>query len=151
MKPLIKAFIVLLIYYSLSICFVYAYSGNFDVGAGDSTTRILELSEGDKVSGKIVVVGLESIINFSIINPKQTPIQSYQNVGSRDFKFMTNESGVYEFVFENLFSEESKQVTLHYDVQHYILGYPQEYVLAFFIVGLAVVAVVIFALLSPKP
>ena len=64
---------------------------------------------------------------------------------------MTNESGIYEFVFENLFSEETKQVTLHYNVQHYIFGYPQEYVLVFFIVGLAVLAVAIFTLLSPKP
>ena len=151
MKPLVKAFVASVIFCSLLICFVYALSVNFIVDAEDSAIRTMELSGGDRVSGKITVVGFESIINFSIIDPNQTPIQSYQNVGSQDFQFEVNEPGIYELVFDNNFSEEPKQVTLHYDIHHYIFGYPQEFVLAFFVVGLAVVAVTVFALLSPKP
>lgn len=151
MKPLIKALVALIIFFSLVISFVHASSVNFDVEAGDYATRTLELSEEDRVTGKITVVGYESIINFSIIDPTQTPIQISQNVGSQDFQFIANEPGTYELVFENYFSEEPKQITLNYNIQHYIFGYPQEFVLVFVIVGLAVVAIAIFALLSPKP
>ena len=150
MKPIIRDIAIFLITCSSLICSVYASSDNFDIDAGDSKTITLNLNEGDRVSVKVVVVGIESIINFSIVDPNQNTIQNYQNEGSINFQFIVDEQGVYEIVFENL-SEEPKQITINIDVQHYIFGYPQEYILLFIIVGLAVVAVAIFTLLSPKP
>lgn len=151
MKHLIRVLIALSILYCLLTCPAQAYSGNFIVEAGGSFPKALDLNEGDRVSGRFVVVSHESIINFSILDANQNPILSYKNVGSRSFQFTVLESGVYTLQFENLFSEEAKQVTLNYDVQHYILGFPQEYVLLFVVVGLALVAVAVFAILSPKP
>lgn len=151
MKHLIRVLIALSILYCLLTCPAQAYSGNFIVEAGGSVPKALDLNEGDRVSGRFVVVSHESIINFSILDANQNPILSYKNVGSRSFQFTVLESGVYTLQFENLFSEEAKQVTLNYDVQHYILGFPQEYVLLFVVVGLALVAVAVFAILSPKP
>jgi len=151
----VKYFIRVLIAFSILYCLLTshakAYTGNFTVEAGDSVARALDLNEGNRVSGRVVVVGHESIINFSILDVNQDPIRSYKNVGSSSFQFTVLESGVYTLQFENLFSEEAKQVTLNYDVQHYIFGFPQEYVLLFVIVGLALVAVAVFAILSPKP
>jgi len=150
MKPIIKDIAIFLITCSILIYSAYATSDNFDINAGESKTIPLDLNEGDRVSGKVAVVGIESIINFSIVGPNQNIIHYYQNVGSINFQFVVDEQGVYEMVFENL-SEESKQITINFDVQHYIFGYPQEYILLFVVVGLAVVAVAIFTLLSPKP
>ena len=151
MKHLIRVLIALSILYCLLTCPAQAYSGNFIVEAGGSVPKTLDLNEEDRVSGRFVVVSHESIINFSILDANQNPILSYKNVGSKSFQFTVLESGVYTLQFENLFSEEAKQVTLNYDVQHYILGFPQEYVLLFVVVGLALVAVAVFAILSPKP
>ena len=151
MKHLIRVLIALSILNCLLTSPAQAYSGNFIVEAGRSVPKALDLNEGDRVSGRFVVVSHESIINFSILDANQNPILSYKNVGSKSFQFTVLESGVYTLQFENLFSEEAKQVTLNYDVQHYILGFPQEYVLLFVVVGLALVAVVVFAILSPKP
>ena len=151
MKHLIRVLIALSILYCLLTCPAQAYSGNFIVEAGGSVPKTLDLNEGDRVSGRFVVVSHESIINFSILDANQNPILSCKNVGSRSFQFTVLESGVYTLQFENLFSEEAKQVTLNYDVQHYILGFPQEYVLLFVVVGLALGAVAVFAILSPKP
>lgn len=151
MKHLIRVLIALSILNCLLTSSAQAYSGNFIVKAVDRVVKTLDLNEGDRVSGRFVVVSHESIINFSILDANQNPILSYKNVGSRSFQFTVLESGVYTLQFENLFSEEAKQVTLNYDVQHYILGFPQEYVLLFVVVGLALVAVAVFAILSPKP
>lgn len=151
MKYFIRVFIALSILYCLLTIPAQAYTENFAVKAGDSETRKLDLNEGDRVSGRVIVVAHESIINFSILDVNQDSIQSYKNVGSRSFQFTVLEPGVYTLQFENSFSEEDKQVTLNYDVQHYIFGFPQEYILLFVIVGLALVAVAVFAILSPKP
>jgi hypothetical protein len=151
MKPKIKYIVLFLVFGSLLIHYVYAYSDSFDIAARDYITITLELSEEDRVSGRITVVGFESIINFTIIDPNESIIRSFQNVGSADFQFMVDEPGDHILMFENYFSDESKQITINYDIQHYIFGYPQEYVLLFIIVGLAIVAVAIFAMLSPKP
>jgi len=50
----------------------------------------------------------------------------------------------------NTGDEISGRVTI-VGVQHYIFGFPQEYILLFIIVGLSLVAVVVFAAMSPKP
>ena len=147
-----KCLSVVLIGLSMLCCLVinpvHAYSENFIVEAGESVKRTLNLNEGDRVSGRIVVVDSENSLNFSIIDSDQNPIQSYQDVGSRNFQFTALKSGVYVLQFV---AAEAKQVTLNYAVQHYIFGFPQEYVLVSIVVGLAICAVAVFTVLSPKP
>lgn len=136
----------------LSLGFVEASSETFAVDAGESATRIVTLNEGDDVYGRITIVGVkESQINISVSDPDGGIVLSYQNVGLVDFQFRASKTGQYGFEFQNLLAEEAKHVTFNYNVQHYIFGFPQEYILLFVIVGLGLVAVVVFVAMSPKP
>ena len=66
------------------------------------------------------------------------------------FSFLTTEAGTYTLHFDNTQSTETKTVTLNYDVEHYILGMPQEMFLTIVIVTLAVLTVAAFVLVG-KP
>lgn len=147
-----KSFLVVLcvlIAFVLTCGFVNAYSETIELPAKDSATRTVNLNEGDVVSGRITIVG--NPINFSLSDPDNIIIQEYTISGPTNFQFTAAKTGMYSFRFENGFSDEIKFVTLNYNVQHYIFGFPQEYILVFLIVGLAVVAVVVFVAMSPKP
>ncbi len=152
MKSRLTIICVLLILYILPISSAKAFSETFTVPAEDGMLRTVNLNEGDEVSGRITVVGTrENSINFSISDPNNITILSYQNIGLRDFKFTASNTGVYNFYFENWFSQEAKHVTFNYNVRHYIFGFPQEIILVFVIVGLALVAIVVFVAMSPRP
>jgi len=143
------AVISILLAFVLVCGFVNAYSGTIDLKGWESVTRTVNLNGGDEVVGRITIVGKP--INFSISDPDGRIILNYTNIALKDFQFTTSKTGNYSFHFENLFSEETKFVTFNYNVQHYIFGFPQEYVLVFVIVGLSLVAVVVFVVMSPKP
>ncbi len=136
----------------LSLGLVNASSETFTVNAGESATRIVSLNEGDDVYGRINVVGVdESHINISVSDPDGGIVLSYENVGLVDFQFRAAKTGQYGFEFQNLLAQETKHVTFNYNVQHYIFGFPQEYILLFVVVGLGLVAIVVFVAMSPKP
>ncbi len=126
-----------------------AYSESIELAIGASETRPLDLQEGDLVSGRITLV--EGSINFSVVNPDGTLMQKNTVTGLADFQFTAMASGRYSFIFQNNISEEATFITFNYNVQHYIFGFPQEFILLFAIVGLALIAVVVFIALSPKP
>jgi len=128
---------------------VSAYSNTFELPAGNSVTREVDLNAEDVVSGRVAIVG--KAINFSVSDPDDIIISNYTVNGPLDFDFTAAKAGMYHFHFENWFSDEAKFVTLNYNVQHYIFGFPQEFALLFIIVGVALVAVVIFIAMSPKP
>ncbi|MCW4055511.1 MAG: emp24/gp25L/p24 family protein [Candidatus Bathyarchaeota archaeon] len=128
---------------------VNAYSSTFELPAGNSVTKEVDLNAEDVVSGRVTIVG--KAINFSVSDPVDTVISNYTVNGHLDFSFTAAKVGTYRFSFENLYSEEVTFVTLNYNVQHYIFGFPQEFALLFIIVGVAVVGVVIFIAMSPKP
>jgi hypothetical protein len=128
---------------------VSAYSSTFELLARDSVTREVNLNAEDVVSGRVAIVGMP--INFSVLDPDDVVISNYTVDGSLDFNFSAAKAGKYQLRFENWFSDEVKSVTLNYNVQHYIFGFPQEFALLFIIVGVALVAVVIFVAMSPKP
>jgi hypothetical protein len=116
---------------------------------GKSATRVLNLNDGDTVSGRITLVG--GGINFSITDVYDNIIQEDTIIGLADFQMTATEDGEYSLHFENFFSTDTIFVTLNYNVQHYIFGFPQEIILLFAIVGLVLIAVIVFALLSPRP
>jgi hypothetical protein len=128
---------------------VTAYSDTFELPARDSVMREVNLNADDVVSGRVSVVGMP--INFSVSDPDGAVISTCTVDGPLDFNFTAAKAGKYQLHFENWFSDEAKFVTLNYNVQHYIFGFPQEFALLFIIVGVALVAVVIFIAMSPKP
>lgn len=148
MKNLFAVLTILLAF--VFVCgFVSAYSETIELKGEESVARTINLNGGDEVVGRVTIVG--DPINFSISDPDGRIILNYTNIALKDFQYTTSKTGNYSFHFENLFSEKSKFVTLNYNVQHYIFGFPQEYVLVFVIVGLSLVAVVVFVAMSPKP
>jgi len=139
----------ILLAFILTCGFANAYSETIELPGGDSVTRTVNMNEGDKFSGQVTVVG--NAINFSVSDPDGIIILNYTTVTPTSFQFTAEKTGTYSFHFENWFSEEIKFVTYNYNMQHYIFGFPQEYILLFIIVGLALVAVVVFIAMSPKP
>jgi hypothetical protein len=126
-----------------------AYSESIDLAIGASETRPLDLQDGDSVSGRITLV--EGSINFSVVNPDGTLMQKNTVTGLADFQFTATANGRYSVIFQNNISEKATFITFNYNVQHYIFGFPQEFILLFAIVGLALIAVAVFIALSPKP
>jgi len=152
MKHAPVALCFMFIFCILPLGFVQASSETFTVAAEESAFRIVTLNEGDEAYGRITVVGVEeNTMNISVSDPDGDTILSYQNVGLVDFRFAASKTGQYSFEFQNLLAQETKHVTFNYNVQHYIFGFPQEYIILFVIVGLALVAVVVFVAMSPRP
>ena len=143
------AFLCSLVALVLLVGIVGAYSDTFELPAKNSVTREVDLNAEDVVSGRVAIVG--KAINFSVTDPDGVIISNYTLSGPLDFSFTATNSGKFTFHFENWFSEDAKHVTLNYNVQHYIFGFPQEFVLLFLIVGVALIADVIFVAMSPKP
>ena len=126
-----------------------AYSETLKVPGQGSTSRIENLNEGDQVMGRIILVG--DSVNFSVSGPDSETILNYTVTGLAEFSFSAIKAGRYVFLFENFSSGDDKSVALNYSIQNYIFGLPQEYFLLLVIVGIVLVAVVVFASLSPKP
>ncbi|UCG36218.1 MAG: hypothetical protein JSV64_06275 [Candidatus Bathyarchaeota archaeon] len=145
-----RSFTVLLILiFSLACAIAHAYSETVQLAGHETTVREIELNEGDRLSGSVRTVG--SAINFSIADPDDLRVFNRTVTGSYSFDLTAAKTGIYRLHVENLFSEETKSVTLNYNVQRYIFGFPQEYIILFFIVGLALVAIAVFVAMSPKP
>ena len=147
MKRLLAVLCLLL--FVLSCGFANAYSATIELPGRESKTIDVNLNEGDEISGRITLVG--NAINFSISDPDSRIILSYTLNEPIDFQFTAAKTGKYYLFLQNLFSDDIKFVTLNYNVQHYIFGFPQEYILLFAIVGFALIGVVVFIALSPKP
>jgi len=143
------AVLCILLAFVLACGFVNAYSETIELQGGESKTRTVNLNEGDEISGRITIVG--KAINFSVSDPDDRIILNYTIANPTNFRFTAAKTGTHSFHFENGVSEEIKFVTLNYNVQHYIFGFPQEYILLFVIVGIALVGVVVFVAMSPKP
>ncbi len=148
MKPSLTVLFILSVFVLIA-GIVNAYSETISLPARDSITRDVQVNAEDVVSGRVTIIG--TAINFSITDPDDNVILNHTVSNPLDFKFTATTSGVYQFHFENSYSDNAKHVTFNYNVQHYIFGYPQEFVILFVIVGVALVAVVIFVAMSPRP
>lgn len=139
----------ILLAYSLMCGVTEAYSGTIRLEGGEKKTIARDFNADDVVSGRVTLVG--SAINFSISDPEARIVLAFTVSGPADFQFTASTTGTYNLHFENWSPDESKSVSLNYDVQHYIFGFPQELFLLFIIVGLALIAIVVFVAMSPKP
>jgi hypothetical protein len=147
-----KPSLIVLFIFSASVLLagpVKAYSETISLPARDSITRDVQVNVEDVVSGRVTIIG--PAINFSITDPDGNVILNRTVSNPLDFKVTAATSGVYKLHFENLHSDNAKHVTLNYNVQHYIFGFPQEFIILFAIVGFALIGVVVFVAMSPRP
>lgn len=135
--------------FTLACGLARGYSETIVLEGGATAARTVSLAEGDEVSGRLTLVG--DSISFYVSDPDNIIVLNYSNVTLTNFRFSAAKTGDYTFRFENLGSENTQHATFNYGVQHYILGFPQEIVLLFAICCLALFAIVVFALMSPKP
>lgn len=141
-----------LIFLSLSLIVGIARAETFTVPALHEATRSIGLSDGDKVSGDISVVGGSgNDINFYVTDPNGNTITRHDRVTETSFSFSASMTGTYVMHFDNSFSLfSSKSVTLDYTVTKSILGIPQEYFLILLVIIVVIIVAVVIALARRK-
>jgi len=128
-----------------------AKTENLSVPPETDLTKSLHLKENDRVSIGFSVIGeISNQIDFYITNPDEDRACQYDNTGHESFSFLTTKAGTYTLHFDNTQSTETKIITLNYDVEHYILGMPQEMFLVMVIAVICVLAIAVF-ILAGKP
>ena len=115
--------------------------------AGEPLTIEVQVNADDVISGRVSLV--DKPINFSVTDPDDEVILDAASY-PLDFRFTAEKSGTYRFHFNNPHSTEVT-VTFNYNVQRYLFGFPQEFVILFVIVGVGLVGVAVFVAASPKP
>ncbi len=129
---------------------VHATTENFTVPPGNEVIKTLALHENDRVSIGFSVVGKTADLTFYVTDPYGDTMILHEKVGQKNFSFLAEISGNYVLHFDNSNSSESKLISLNYDVEHLIMGMPQEMFLVLVIVGVLIFAVAIFTMMS-KP
>lgn len=147
-----KSILLLLVLLSLSLIVSTAKAETFTVPSLQEVTKSIGLSEGDKVSGSISVVGgTHNDVNFYITDPNGNIVQDYVRVTQTSFSFSASTTGTYIMHFDNSFSLfSSKSVTLDYTVTKSILGIPQEYFLILLVIIVVIIVAVVVALARRK-
>jgi len=108
-------------------------------------TKSLTLKENDRVYIGFSVIGETTTqIDFYITNPEEDITHPHNNTGHVSLSFLTTEAGTYTLHFDNTQLAETKTITLNYDVEHYILGMPQEMFLTTIIAIICILAVAAF-------
>jgi len=145
-----KNVLLLLVLLSLSLIVGVARAETFTVPPPQEITRTIGLSNGDRVSGSISVVGGSgNDIDFYVTDPDGNVILRYDRITQTSFSFSASTTGTYTMHFDNSFSIfSSKSVTLDYTVTESILGLPQEYFLI--LLGLIVVLIVVVVVILRK-
>jgi hypothetical protein len=124
----------------------------FTVKAGEETIQPITLAVEDRVLIQFKVVGgtvTASALRFSMTFPNAT-VKDFGESGDFIYRFVCDAEGVYVLTFNNTGSE-NMQVTLNYEVDHYIFGIPQMLFMVILIVGISLVGVAVFIGLSRKP
>jgi len=128
----------------LFVGFAYAPTRTLSVEGKQKISIPLELKENDRFSGKILVSG-NLDIDFYVVDPNGNVFLSYIKVGNLEFAFSAPRDGQYTFYFDNTESDQQKDVTFNYNIQHYIFGVPQELFLLGVIVVIIMICLVVFA------
>ncbi|MFQ6064976.1 MAG: emp24/gp25L/p24 family protein [Candidatus Bathyarchaeia archaeon] len=124
-----------------------ATTETFSVPPETDLTKALDLRENDRVTIGFSVIGkTTNQIDFYITNPNEDITYPHNNTGHVSLSFLTTQAGTYTLHFDNTQSTETKTITLNYDVEHYILGMPQEMFLTTIIVIICILAVATFIL-----
>ena len=128
----------------------YATVMTLNVPAGEETTRLIGLSIDDHVIIKVRVVGSDgdNTLDFSLNYPNGTVKMAFFQSGSIDYPFVCEVEGQYTMNFSNVAYAHAKQVTVDYEIDHYILGMPQMFFLTIIIAIMCVAAVAVFILMG---
>ncbi|HVP41164.1 MAG TPA: emp24/gp25L/p24 family protein [Candidatus Krumholzibacteriaceae bacterium] len=104
------------------------------------------LNSGDSASGTLVTNGVATV-DFWITDPQNRNVTVYGNTGNIQFSFEAQTSGTFLF---HVFNKNSDTVlgTLNYTLVHRIFGMPQETFLLLVIVGVVLLMLIIWALMS---
>lgn len=141
--------ILLLILTSLAAYSAKATTENFTVPPETEVTRTLNLKEDDRVAIGFTVVGQTvNALNFYVTDPNLDTIIQYDTVGQKSLSLQATTPGVYILHFDNSLWQEEKMVSLNYDVQHYILGIPQNLFFVLVIAVISVIGIAFFVLLG---
>jgi len=133
----------------LMVGLVDAASQTFTVSAGKEVIKTIGLNEGDVLSGRVNVVGVsDTVIKFYVTDPNGSVIVRFDKASATDFGFTASRSGTYSLHFDNTQSDEDKSVVMNYDVQHFILGMPQEYFYVFVVLFIGLLGVMVFIALA---
>ena len=132
------------------ISVVNASTMSITVPAGEEVNRKINLDVDDRVGIQFTVVGTENnFISFFLVCPNATEIE-FGEVGVFRYSFMCDAKGEYVMNFVNNEMNESKLVTLNYDIEHYMFGMPQLFFLALVIAVICLALIASTALLGGK-
>ncbi len=136
-----------LVLISLGLIVGIARAETFTVPALREYYVSLGLSNGDRVSGSMTVVGGSgNDVDFYVTDPNGNRILSLARMTQTGFSFSASTTGPYTMYFDNTFSNSSKSVTLDYTVTKSILGLPQEHFLV--LLGLVVVLIAVVVVVT---
>jgi len=135
-----------------SVGFAQATTMTLNVKAGGATTKPVTLAEEDRVLIQYKIVSGETTktLQFTMTFPNGT-VKDFGNSGDFLYRFTCDSEGEYKLIFNNTEGADNVQVTLNYEIDHYILGIPQMLFMVILIAGVSLVGVAIFIGLSKKP
>jgi hypothetical protein len=144
--------LLLLALVNLTMVIAKATAETFNVPAGQTAVRTVDLNADDVVFGDISVVsgGESKQVGFTVLGPRGNVVLSAGMVVVNSFSFTAAEGGMHSFVFDNSLSIDDKTVSLNYEVKHYWFGMPQEFVLMLIVVFLGVLGLVIYAMATKR-
>jgi hypothetical protein len=121
------------------------------VKSGEEVTHPINLIVEDRVLIQYKLVGENvSALQFSINFPNGT-VRDFAGSGDFSYSFICDVEGEYMLHFVNTDQTKEIQVTLDYEVQHYIFGIPQMLFMVILIAVVSMVGVAVFIGLSRKP
>jgi hypothetical protein len=127
---------------------VMADTATLEVPPQQQKLVYFNLDSGDSASGTIVING-GATVDFWITDPQNNNVTVYNNVGNAQFSFQAQTSGTFLCHVFNTGSD-TVQGTLNYTLEHQILGMPQETFLLLVIVGIVLLMLIVWALMSKK-
>lgn len=146
-KKIFLLFSFLSTFLFLVVSTAIAETGTYQIAPQQQKVISINLNSGDSASGTIVVNG-EGAIDFWISDPQNMNVTTQSYIGHSEFSFTAETSGTFLFYMFNRSMESSVTVTLNYNVVHNIFGMPQEIFLLLLIVGVVLLLLVIWAILS---
>jgi hypothetical protein len=117
-----------------------------DVSSQQQKVVYFSLNSGDSASGTLVTDG-GATVDFWITDPQNRNVTVYSNVGNVQFSFEAQASGTFLFHIFNK-NPDTVQGTLNYTLVHRIFGMPQETFLLLVIVGIVLLMLIVWALMS---
>jgi hypothetical protein len=131
--------------------FAQATTTYFTVQSGKTTTVPIKLAVEDRVLIQYKLVGGHvNNLHVSMAFPNAT-VKDLGASGDFTYRFTCDAEGEYTLNFTNTDPTENIQITLNYEIDHYILGIPQMLFMVILIAVISLVGVAVFIGLSRKP